>query len=71
MVIEDTTRDRLASGAWAALEGSFAAMIAGGLPCGAALVDQTGTVIAGGRNQPTTFAMVTTSSKSRPWLTLN
>ena len=50
MVIEDTTRDRLASGAWAALEGSFAAMIAGGLPCGAALVDQTGTVIAGGRN---------------------
>ena len=49
-MIEDTSRHTLASGAWAALEGAFTAMIAGGLPCGAALVDPTGTVIARGRN---------------------
>jgi tRNA(Arg) A34 adenosine deaminase TadA len=50
VMIDNTSRHTLASGAWAALEGAFTALIAGGLPCGAALVDPTGTVIARGRN---------------------
>ena len=49
-MILDTPQHLLPAGAWTALEGSFDAMIAGGLPCGAAMVDRTGTVIARGRN---------------------
>lgn len=49
-MVVDTNRHDLPAGAWAALEGAFNAMIAGGLPCGAALVDAAGTVIARGRN---------------------
>lgn len=43
-------RHGLPAGAWAALEGSFTAMVAGGLPCGAALTDSSGVVIVRGRN---------------------
>ena len=42
--------DHLAAGAWAALEGAFAAWRAGGLPCGAALAAADGSVVARGRN---------------------
>jgi len=37
-------------GARAALEEQWAGLAAGGLPCGASIVDETGTVIASGRN---------------------
>lgn len=43
-------RDGLPAGAWAALEGAFEAWRAGGLPCGAALVAEDGSVLARGRN---------------------
>ena len=43
-------RDALAVGAWVALEGAFEAWRAGGLPCGAALVAEDGSVLARGRN---------------------
>lgn len=46
----DIDRYGVAPGAWAALEGAFAAMKAGGLPCGAALADETGAVVVRGRN---------------------
>ena len=49
-MIVDTPPHSLPAGVWAALEGAFSAMVSGGLPCGAALVDHTGTVIARGRN---------------------
>jgi tRNA(Arg) A34 adenosine deaminase TadA len=38
------------AGAWAALEEAFTGWKARGLPCGAALVDGSGTVVARGRN---------------------
>lgn len=43
-------RDVLERAAWRALEGAYNALIAGGLPCGAALADGEGTIIAAGRN---------------------
>lgn len=43
-------RHGLPAGAWAALDGAFDAMVAGGLPCGAALTDHSGAVIERGRN---------------------
>jgi tRNA(Arg) A34 adenosine deaminase TadA len=46
----DTGREALSVGAWAALEGAFEAWRAGGLPCGAALVAEDGSVLARGRN---------------------
>ena len=36
--------------AWVALEGAYEALVAGGLPCGAAISDATGQVVARGRN---------------------
>lgn len=41
----------LPGGAWVALEEAFAAWQAGGLPCGSAIVDSSGAVIARGRNR--------------------
>ena len=46
----DIDRSVLDRGAWAALEGAYDALVAGGLPCGAALADADGTVIVSGRN---------------------
>jgi len=46
----DTAFDRLDAGAWVALEGAFEALRAEGLPCGAAIVDAAGALLARGRN---------------------
>lgn len=40
----------LDTAAWRALEQAYEALAAGGLPCGAALADATGAIIAAGRN---------------------
>lgn len=49
--------DDLDIGAWAALQGAFDAWQAGGLPCGASIVDAQGAVIARGRNHAYDTAM--------------
>ncbi|MGB8361677.1 MAG: hypothetical protein WCE80_09785, partial [Acidimicrobiia bacterium] len=46
----DTAFDRLDAGARVALEGAFEALRAEGLPCGAAIVDDAGALLARGRN---------------------
>jgi tRNA(Arg) A34 adenosine deaminase TadA len=43
-------RASLDAAAWRALEQAYQALTAGGLPCGAALADAAGTVVACGRN---------------------
>lgn len=43
-------RAALPVAAWRALQGALEALLAGGLPCGAALADHEGAVIASGRN---------------------
>ncbi|MGA8039502.1 MAG: nucleoside deaminase [Acidimicrobiia bacterium] len=40
----------LEPGGWEALEQSYAALMAGGLPCGAALADADGVIVSRGRN---------------------
>jgi tRNA(Arg) A34 adenosine deaminase TadA len=46
----ETELGALETVAWVALEGAFEALVAGGLPCGAAISDATGQVVARGRN---------------------
>lgn len=46
----DEARLALPAAAWRALQGAFDGLVAGGLPCGAALADRDGTVVAAGRN---------------------
>ena len=45
-----SARAALDAAAWRALEQAYEALTAGGLPCGAALADSTGEVVACGRN---------------------
>ena len=46
----ETELGALDTAAWVALEGAFEALVAGGLPCGSAISDQTGQIVAKGRN---------------------
>ena len=46
----ETELGALETVAWVALEGAFEALGAGGLPCGAAISDANGRVVARGRN---------------------
>lgn len=46
----ETELGTLETVAWVALEGAFDALAAGGLPCGAAISDATGQIVARGRN---------------------
>ena len=46
----ETKLGALDTAAWVALEGAFEALVAGGLPCGSAIADQTGEIVARGRN---------------------